>query len=170
MMNNSEPYHMRRNELEIKSESKMFDIIRGQRYLTLAMCRDDRPYLVSLNYGFDPVLRCFYFHCARTGKKIDILSANPFVWGQIIEDLGYVEGECEYNYRSVAFEGKVTFLDEVSDKRRALEMMIEGYERDAEDAEDVKRSIIGTSSLDKVCVGRIQILSMTGKESLPKKK
>ncbi len=166
-VNAMEPYHMRRTELEIKSESKMLEIIRGRDFLTLAMSLADRPYLVSLNYSFDPVMRCFYFHCARTGRKIDMLSSNPFVWGQVVEDLGYVEGECEYGYRSVMFEGKVSFIDDVAEKRRALELMIEGYERNPEEA---KKRIIGEDSLEKVCVGKIQVLSMTGKESIPKKK
>jgi nitroimidazol reductase NimA-like FMN-containing flavoprotein (pyridoxamine 5'-phosphate oxidase superfamily) len=160
-------YHMRRAELAMESEDEMLKVLRGQRYLTLAMCNDDKPYLVTLNYAFDQPLKCFYFHCARGGRKIDILSANPFVWGQVVEDLGYIEGECEYGYRSVMFEGRVTFLDDLSEKRKALEAMIETYEHDAEKA---KKQMIEQSSLEKVCIGRIQVLSMSGKESLPKKK
>ncbi|OGS56633.1 MAG: hypothetical protein A3K60_01335 [Euryarchaeota archaeon RBG_19FT_COMBO_56_21] len=162
-----EAYHMRRSELAMKSEAEMLEVIRGQSYLTLAMCKDDKPYMVTLNYAFDPRQNCFYFHCARGGRKIDTLSANPFVCGQVIEDLGYVEGECEYGYRSVMFEGRVTFLDDLSERRRALEAMIESYEHHPEKA---KKQLIQQSSLEKVCIGRIQVLSMSGKESLPKKK
>ena len=161
-----EPYHLRRKELAIRNEQEMVNVMKGQRYLTLAMSKDDRPYLVSLNYAFDTDKKCFYFHCASTGKKIDMMSANPFVWGQVVEDLGYIEGECAYAYRSVMFEGKVSFIDDLSDKRRALEAMVECYEGDPENA---KKQLIEQSSLEKVCVGRIQVLSMSGKESHTKK-
>ena len=161
-----EQYHMRRKELAIKSESEMLKVLKGQRFLTLAMCAEDKPYLVSLNYSYDPAKRCFYFHCARSGRKIDVLSANPFVWGQVVEDLGYVQGECEYGYRSVMFEGKVTFIDDLAEKRKALEEMIESYEPRPDEA---KKEFIQQGSLEKVCIGRIQVLSMTGKESIPRK-
>ena len=166
-MTYTEPYHLRRKDLVIGTEAEMLGVIKGQHYLTLAMSKDDKPYLVTLNYSFDPTRKCFYFHCARAGKKIDMMSANPFVWGQVVEDIGYIEGECEYGYRSVMFEGRVTFLDDHSEKTNALEAMVESYERDPE---KVKRQLIDESSLEKVCIGRIQVLSMSGKESLPTKK
>ena len=162
-----EQYHLRRMELAIKTEAEMIKVVKSQRFLTIAMCTQDRPYLVSLNYSYDPVEKSFLFHCARSGRKIDILSANPFVWGQVVEDIGYVEGECEYGYRSVMFEGKVTFLDDPDEKRKALEAMVEGYEPGSDEA---KSELIKQNSLEKVCVGKIQVLSMSGKESIPKKK
>jgi nitroimidazol reductase NimA-like FMN-containing flavoprotein (pyridoxamine 5'-phosphate oxidase superfamily) len=45
------------------------------------MTRDERPYLVSLNHGYDEGNRCIYFHCAKDGKKLEYVEANDSVWG-----------------------------------------------------------------------------------------
>ncbi|MBN1486151.1 MAG: pyridoxamine 5'-phosphate oxidase family protein, partial [Anaerolineae bacterium] len=126
------PYHLRRSEKEIKDEYKLLRIIQGQQFMTLAMAYNDEPYLVTLNYGFDAEEQCFYFHCAHEGKKRDYLARNPIVWGQILEDHGYVATECEHAFRSVHFRGQVTFLEAEDDKRIALELMIDQLEPDPE--------------------------------------
>ena len=65
----AEPYHLRRTEREITDKKEIDRIINDQLFMTLAMCRDGLPYLVTLNYGYDPQASCLYFHCARAGKK-----------------------------------------------------------------------------------------------------
>ena len=72
---------IRRKEKTIEDAAELRAILREAKHVTLAMCRDGEPYLVTVNHGFDPERRCLYFHCAREGKKVDILRANPRVWG-----------------------------------------------------------------------------------------
>ena len=44
-------------------------VLRSQKYLSLAMACDNRPYLVSLNYAFSEEENCFYVHRRRRGGK-----------------------------------------------------------------------------------------------------
>ena len=153
-------YHLRRSEKAITDPAEMWTIIAGQKYMTLALCKNNVPYLVTVNYGYDQVAGCLYFHCAGEGKKIDYLQANPVVWGQVIEDNGYLDGKCNHAFRTVQFEGRVTFVENAEEKRRALSLMIDRLESDPE---AVKARLITTKALERVTIGQVHIETMTGK-------
>jgi len=159
-------YHIRRQELEIKSKKTMREIIAGQECMTIAMCKGKEPYLVTVTYSYDARNQSLYFHCAPVGKKIDYLKANPIVWGQVLEDLGYVTGECEHRYKTVMFRGKAEFITDMNEKRRALGLMIDKLE---EKPSEARKRLITQSSLEKVSIVRVKGLELSGKESLRKK-
>jgi len=153
-------YHLRRSEKAIANPTEMWAIIAGQKYMTLALCKDNMPYLVTVNYGYDQATGCLYFHCAGEGKKMDCLRANPAVWGQIIEDNGYLDGKCDHAFRTVQFGGHVTFLKDAKEKRHALSLMIDRLESDPE---AVIAQQITDKALERVTIGRVHIEMMTGK-------
>jgi nitroimidazol reductase NimA-like FMN-containing flavoprotein (pyridoxamine 5'-phosphate oxidase superfamily) len=159
-----ERYHLRRTDKELTGEGEIERVLIKARYLTLAMCHENQPYLVALNHGFDSKEHCLYFHCAGSGRKIDVLRTNPNVWGMVIEDHGYLDGDCDHAYRSVMFAGTVTFLDKDSDKRRALEVMIRQQESNPE---KVMAELLVPSQVEAVTIGRIDIDELSAKESLP---
>ena len=157
-------YHLRRQDKALENEAAIDEILLTQRFVTVAMCSGGEPYLVTLTHGYDPAQSCIFFHCAGEGKKIDILKTNPKVWGVAVEDLGYLDGKCDHAYRSVMFSGRVTFLKTGDDKRKALEVMIR---RQESDPESVLERLISPGRLDEVCIGRIDIEQVCGKQSLP---
>ena len=125
------------------------------------MAKDNEPYLVSLSHGYDEEKNCIYIHCAKEGKKIDILRSNPKVWGQVIVDEGYVQGECSHLYATVMFTGNVSFPQSPEEKWDALSLMTRQLDENAEDL-IARRKLEVT---DNVVVGRIDIDYMTGKKS-----
>jgi nitroimidazol reductase NimA-like FMN-containing flavoprotein (pyridoxamine 5'-phosphate oxidase superfamily) len=153
-------YHLRRSEKAITDPAEMWAIIAGQKFVTLALCKDNVPYLATVNYGYDQVAGCLYFHCAGEGKKMDYLQANPVVWGQVIEDNGYLDGKCDHAFRTVQFEGRVTLLEDIEEKRCALSLMIDRLESDPE---AVKTRLITAKALERVTIGQVHIETMTGK-------
>lgn len=157
-------YHMRRKEREIVDKSEFFSIMSSAKFMTIAMCKDNTPYLVTVNHVCDQDAKAIYFHCAKAGKKMDFLNANPRVCGEVLEDRGYVVGECDYDYRSVHFSGKASMVADLSEKKKALNLMIEKLEKDPEEA---KKAFIDQSSLKTVAIFRIDIESMTGKMRVP---
>jgi len=158
-----EKYHgLRRKEKEIRDPAEMKGILKNTQYVTIAMCRNDEPYLVTLSQGYDPERNVIYFHCAREGKKIDILKANDRVWGQAIVDRGYSQGHCDHMFASVQFGGRVSFVADEEEKRRALEVMIRQLEREPD---KVMAAQVTGASLEKVCIGRIDIEFLSGKRS-----
>ncbi len=158
-----EGYHpLRRKEKEIKDPVEMKAILAGALYVTMAMCRDDEPYLVTLSPGYDGERNALYFHCAREGKKVGILKANGRVWGQAILDRGYSHGHCDHLFDSVQFAGRVCFVDDPAEKRLALGVMLRQLERDPE---AVAAAQVTDASVARVCIGRVDIDYMSGKRS-----
>ena len=155
-------YHLRRNEKLLKDEKIITKILNEHPYLTIALCNDNLPYLVTLNYVYDAENEVFYIHCANSGKKNDYLVNNPNIWGQIIEDGGYIKGECDYKYRTLHFKGNFQFIEDLKEKRRALELMIDKYE---EEPEPLRIKFINEKALKNVNIGKILIENITGKQS-----
>jgi nitroimidazol reductase NimA-like FMN-containing flavoprotein (pyridoxamine 5'-phosphate oxidase superfamily) len=153
---------IRRKEKSIETEDEMLAIIEKAKYVTIAMCQDNEPYLVTLSHGLDRNKRCIYFHCAHEGKKIDILHANNTVWGQAIDDNGYVDGSCDHLYASTQFKGTVAFIKNTEEKEQALRVMIHRLENDPE---KVITDQITPKSLKRVNIGRIDLQYMSGKKS-----
>ena len=148
-------YHMRREDKEIKDPAKLRWILGEARHVTVAMCRDNTPYLVSLSHGYDEEGGCIYFHCAEEGKKLDYMRANPTVWGQAVLDHGFfvARDDCRQEFASVMFQGTVEFVEDMDEKRRAfiltnrqLEAPSEGLQRIMD--EHLARATVGKISLD----------------------
>ena len=156
-------YHLRRQEKAIASDEELRAIIAGQRIVTLAMCKGNEPYLVTVNYAFSPEERCFYFHAAQEGKKADYLKANPLVWGQVLEDLGYRQGKCDHAFRTVHFRGRAEFVEEREAKRRALELLVDQLE---DDPGPVKKRLILEHRVEHTAIVRIRVEEMWGKQNL----
>ena len=107
---------IRRKEKEITEAEEMIAILKQAKYITVAMCLDDEPYLATLSHGFDAENQCIYFHCAQQGKKIDILKKNNLVWGQALMDDGYAAGKCDHLYATTQFRGRVSFIVDENEK------------------------------------------------------
>ena len=155
-------FHLRRKEKEITDPTILKKILRSATYVTLAMCDDNQPYLVSLSHGYDEKNNCIYFHCASEGKKIEYLLQSNRVWGQALLDYGVkpTENSCTHLYASVHFSGKTIFLEDVKEKRHAMECMLEQLNRNSEEL-IVK---LNNEQLKKMRIGKITIEYMTGKK------
>jgi nitroimidazol reductase NimA-like FMN-containing flavoprotein (pyridoxamine 5'-phosphate oxidase superfamily) len=155
-------YHVRRKDKEIVDREAMKKVLRSTKYITIAMCMDGEPYLVSLSHVYDEGEACLYFHCARDGKKLDILRANPRVWGQALIDRSYHEGECSHLYASVMFDGVVDFIEDLEEKRRVMKRMIRFQDSNPE---PLLARLTKAEALRNTVVGRIRMGEMTGKRS-----
>lgn len=155
-------YPMRRSQWEIDDIDEIKKILRSSQHVTLAMCYDNKPYLVTVNHAYDENRSCLYFHCAKEGKKIDYMASNGLVWGQVFEDYGYLQGECNYLYASVHFSGRVSFIEKKEEKVRALTMMIEKFDHDPQ---ETALKHLTEDCIRRTAIGRIDIEYITGKRS-----
>jgi hypothetical protein len=120
---------------------------------------DNEPYLVSLSHGYDEAKNCLYFHCAPEGKKLVFLEANSKVWGEALLDFG-VTNECDYAYTSVHFRGKMSLIEDLSEKQHAIEVLVRQVSLKPEE----KLAKIKPEKLERTTMGRIDIAYMTGKK------
>lgn len=153
-------YHMRRTDKEITDPNKMREILKSTKYVTIALSKDNQPYLVTLSHGYDEKRNCIYFHCAKEGKKIDYMKSDNRVWGQALVDQGYDEGQCNYLFSSVHFSGKVVFLQKLEEKVEAMKCMIKQLEKNP----GKMIAELKTEKLKTTTMGRIDIDYMSGKK------
>jgi nitroimidazol reductase NimA-like FMN-containing flavoprotein (pyridoxamine 5'-phosphate oxidase superfamily) len=154
-------YHVRRKDKEITDPSAMKNVLKSTKCVTIALCKDNEPYLVTLTHGYDENRNCIYFHCAKEGKKIDYMKTSSKVWGQAFIDHGYVQGECDHHYTSVHFSGKVTFLEDLAEKKQAMECMMRHLERKSEEM----IAKLKPERFQSATIGRVDIDYMSGKTS-----
>lgn len=152
-------FHVRRKDREITDTAELKQILKSTKYVTIALCMDNEPYLVSLSHGYDEKRNCLYFHCADEGKKLVYIKANNNIWGQAVQDYG-VTDECDYAYVSVHFSGKVFLIEDLVEKRHAIEVMVRQLSANPEE----KLAKIKSEKLAKTTMGRIDIDCMTGKK------
>jgi nitroimidazol reductase NimA-like FMN-containing flavoprotein (pyridoxamine 5'-phosphate oxidase superfamily) len=153
---------MNKREREITDEKELFNIIKRGKFVTISMCRNNEPYIVSLSYGYDEQKHALYFHCATKGLKLEFINENPTVCATIIEDLGYVKDECEQQYHSVVFWGKMYLVKELEEKKYGLDILLNHLEENPDPIK--KRNIQDEDKYNKVGILRLDINSLSGKK------
>ena len=153
---------MRRAEREILDKATIANFVLRQKTVTLAMCQENKPYLVTVNYWYDKKENHLYFHCATTGKKIDILLANPEVCGTIFVELGYNRNEITFEYESVHIYGQAEELPDRNDKIKVMIKLLTKF-----DSPMKAKKLLTSNVLRKFRVFRIKIRSMEGKANPP---
>lgn len=156
-------YHMRRTEREIVDRGEIAAVLRRARYMTLGLCRNGEPYVVTLNHGYSAEENALYFHCAHTGLKLDFLRENTRVCATAVEDLGYREGVCSHAYRSVVVRGRLEVVTDPREKAHGLRVLIEHQERNPQDVE--RQLLPDADAYARVTVLRLEIEEVTGKQS-----
>jgi nitroimidazol reductase NimA-like FMN-containing flavoprotein (pyridoxamine 5'-phosphate oxidase superfamily) len=155
-------HKLRRTDKAILDPAVVRNIIRDAKFVTLALSLNDEPYLVTLSHGFDEERDCIYFHSASEGRKIDIMKANPRVWGQALIDGGYQQGRCDHFYETAQFHGKITFVDSSLEMKHALQILIRHLDHNPE---AVINEQITAGSLSRIVIGRIDIDFFSGKKA-----
>jgi nitroimidazol reductase NimA-like FMN-containing flavoprotein (pyridoxamine 5'-phosphate oxidase superfamily) len=155
-------FHVRRQDKEITEKKLLKKILKTAEYVTIALSKDNQPYLVSLSHGYDEDRNCLYFHCAREGKKLRYLESNNAIWGQALLDYGCSKGpECTHFYASVHFSGKVILIDNTEEKRQAMRCMINQLGKNSE----AVMTNVNLDRLENTVMGRIDVEQMSGKKS-----
>ena len=88
----------------------------------LALCSDNLPYLIPLNYLYSEGK--IYFHSRVSGRKVDYIAANQKACFQvgIYDGIIMSDSPCNlgYTYKSVIIEGKIQEVIEPKEKEKAL--------------------------------------------------
>jgi len=121
---------MRTRNLEKIEEIRM--IIARCEICHVAMTDPEgNPYVIPMNFGFRE--DTIYLHSAQEGKKINCLKNNPSVCINFTTDHKLLfqtrEVACSWSmrYSSVLCYGKVEFIDDPEEKRRALDIVMKQY-------------------------------------------
>ena len=150
---------MRKKEKEITEASAIEAIIKKSLVCRLALSDDNFPYIVPLCFGYRD--RVLYFHGSLKGKKIDIIKKNQNICFEfdINTEIVKAEDACHWSmkYRSVIGFGKAQLLEDIEEKRKALNIIMSQYSNGTFEFND--------AILKKTFVIKVEIESMTGKQS-----
>lgn len=147
-----------RRKLQQLPQEECERILREGKTAVLALAGDDGyPYAVPVNYVYDSGK--IYFHCAKTGHKLDALRRCEKVSVCVVDRDDVAPERLATDYMSVVVFGRARILEDDEEIYRAVEVFGLKYnpDRDAV-AREIRRE------RDALCCVEITVDHMTGKE------
>lgn len=142
----------------LDSRKEMEEILNEEAIGYLGLSVAGKPYVVPLNYAY--VEGRILFHCALTGMKLDHIRENPQVCFTVGRQSGEVrrhaEGDpCHVDSDSVICYGRARIIEDLEERKAALDAFNRFYRPDAED--------VSMESTAKCGAVEIKIVEMTGR-------
>ena len=122
---------------------------------------DGYPYAVPLSYAYEDGK--LWFHCARTGHKLDAILRDPKVTFCVVDRDQVVPLEYTTYFRSVILFGKARVLEDPAEIRTALEKLALRY---APEDSEAHREAILEKELPAVVVVEVTVEHLCGKEAI----
>lgn len=119
----------------------------------------DYPYAVPVNYVYEDGK--IYFHCAKAGHKLDAVRKHEKVSFCVVAQEQVVPEKFTTLFRSAIAFGKASEVEGQAEKLRAVRLLNRKYAPGLDEAGE--RAI--RQEWDALCVVRIEIEHLTGKEA-----
>lgn len=155
---------MRRKDREVTDMARIMEIVQQCDCCRLGIQDGEGVYIVPLNYAcvHENGATSLYFHCAREGKKLDLLRANPVVGFEMDTAHQLVSGEkaCDFTFRfsSVIGTGIASPVVDAQEKIRALSLIVGHFAPD-------QHWNVTEAQAQGVTVVRVDVREMTAKEN-----
>ena len=141
----------------IEDRTIIESIIRQATVCRIGLSDGGQPYVVPVCFGYED--GALYFHSSPQGKKMDVLRQNSAVCVEFDVDQELVEADsaCKWGikYRSVIGFGKARIVEDLEDKRRALDIIMAHYGGQPDDYAE--------ATLKKTAIVRVEIARMTAR-------
>ena len=152
-----------RKVYEIKDKELIKDILENAEFGTLAICMDNKPYSIPLN--FVEINDEIFIHGAKKGKKIEIMNKNSSASFSVVESYSLLpsyfstdDGRASpatHMFRSIIIDGNIEFIEDYDIKVNALEMLMQKYQKEGGykslDNEMYKKIVNATCIYKLVC-------------------
>ena len=120
------------SHFEIKDKEVINDVLDKSEYGTLALCVDDVPYAVPVN--FVRIEESIYFHGALSNKKMKMLHANPKVSFCVVENYALIDSDFSTHeglacpatqfFKSVSMDGMAIVVESREEKALMFESLM----------------------------------------------
>lgn len=152
---------MRRKRQALSREEISLILYRGTSGVLALSGDDNYPYAVPISYVYDG--ENIYFHCAKSGHKLDVIQQNEKVSFCVIDQDKIVPDEYTSYFRSVIAFGHVEVITDEKEKLSAVEKLAIKYAP--------KDTAIGRkNAIDRewtpLCMLKMSIDHITGKEAI----
>ncbi len=118
---------------EIKDKEIMKAMMSNAEYGTLALCSQDKPYSIPVNFVHEG--DSIYFHGSLSGRKMKMLRENPNVSFSIVENFSLIasyfsstEGlACPATqfFKSIVIDGEVNIVSDKHEKINAMTLLMQ---------------------------------------------
>jgi uncharacterized protein len=156
---------MRRKDREVTDFDEMIGILERCPVGHLALSDGDRAYVVPLNFAWrvQDGKMTVYFHCAKEGRKIDLLRKNPNACFEADCSFSVVKGStaCRWSalYESVIGAGRAALAEDPEEKKEAFDLLMKRYGFEG-------TPVYGPAELAEVAVIRLELEHISGKQKL----
>lgn len=151
---------MRRKKQQLSWEESVAMLERATSGVLAVAGDDGYPYAVPLSFVYrDGKL---YFHCAKSGHKLDAIQREEKASFCVIDMDAVAPEEYTTKFRSVIAFGRARVLADDAEKRVAIELLAAKYS--PEQAEGRQREIEQTFS--RLCMVELAIEHLTGKAAI----
>ena len=121
---------MRRTDREISDMNEIRAILTRARVLHLGLNAEEEPYIVPMHYGFifEGGKLTFYTHCAKEGRKLELLRRDARVFVEIDTDEALLPASsaCAWGaaYACVMARGRAAIVEDAAEKAAALALLM----------------------------------------------
>ena len=151
---------MRRKNQLLSMEDTIAVMERGTNGILAVSGDDDYPYAVPMSYIYTD--NKIYFHCAKSGHKLDGIKKNAKVSFCVVDQDQNVPEKYTTYFRSAIAFGQARILEDPAEIREAITAIALKYSPDY--AEGIPAEI--NSSMAARCIVEISIDHLTGKEAI----
>lgn len=125
---------MRRKDREVENFDEILEIINQCDVMRVAFVDNNKPYIVPMNFGkaldeYNNLI--LYFHCAKAGKKLDLIKLNNNVCVEADHTIKIESGEmaCDWTcrYESVIGQGIIEIVSDENEKFIAMSSIMKKY-------------------------------------------
>jgi hypothetical protein len=117
---------MRKKKWEITDPQEVEAILRQEKVVRVAFSKDNRSYIVPMNYGY--AYRKIYCHTGYAGLKMEYLKVNPHVCIEVDRGVKIIAKEkaCQFSchYESVVGFGTAKLVEREEDKVAAFTIIM----------------------------------------------
>lgn len=149
---------MRRKDRQI-SDADTKNVLQKAQFATLSMINEEnKPYAIPISFVYED--NTIYLHCASAGYKLENIARNANVCLSAVIDIQLMPQKFSTKFKSAIVFGKITMVNDETEKKRGLSALIKKYSPDFYD-EGLKYI---ERALTKTTVLKIEISAITGKE------
>lgn len=152
---------MRRKKQQLSAEETEKILERGTSGVLAVFGDEGYPYAVPLSYVYSDGK--IYFHCAKTGHKIDGIRQNEKISFCVIDKDEIVSEEYTTYFRSVIAFGKARIMEDPKEVWAAIDILAKKY-APADSKENREKAI--NNEIGAMLMVEITIEHMTGKEAI----
>jgi hypothetical protein len=114
------------------------DILSTIEYGTLALCVDNIPYSLPINFVHDEGI--IYFHGSKKGKKMHMLQSNSKASFSVVESYSIIQSYFSSNdklacpathfFKSIIIDGEIEMVESYDEKIKALSLLMQKLQKE----------------------------------------